>query len=119
MRLTHTRLLRTHFAGLTDVTKWNDLLRGCIRIAIERGHSVASLKQSVPAHIRAGRVSDNGYRYVAEADVSVQGVAADVAWRAVIEIAKLMREPVAVMFEWRDKEGAAHAGQTGQMVFKP
>ena len=116
--LTHTRLLRAHVAGAVDVTKWNDLVRHCVRLAVGRGTTVEAINAASPANVRGGRFEENGYTYIADIGVSVQGVAADTSWLSAAGIAKLLGEPLAVMFEWRDKKDAAYRGQTGLLVAK-
>jgi hypothetical protein len=49
----------------------------------------------------------------------VQGVDAHDAWRIAYGLARKLSLPVEVIFEWRDKEGAAHPGEIGTIGWTP
>jgi hypothetical protein len=81
--------------------------------------SFDALKKATGANIRNGKFEENGYKYLPEGDLSIQGVPANDAWENSFRLAKLMCVPIKVTFEWRDKDGAAHPGRTGVIEWTP
>ena len=70
------------------------------------GSSRARRRMKVSARWRAG-------------GISVQGVDAHDAWRIAYGLARKLSLPVEMIFEWRDKEGAAHPGEIGNIGWTP
>jgi hypothetical protein len=60
-----------------------------------------------------------GYRYVAEINACIQNVDAEHAWSNTFRLAKALKVPVEVEFEWLQKSEAAHPGKTARMLWKP
>ena len=73
------------------------------------------LQKLTAVNMVRGTKTDEGYHYLSEAEISVQGQDANAAWRAVIFIAQNLKCPVEVSFLWRNKEGAEHPGKPGTM----
>jgi hypothetical protein len=63
----------------------------------------------------AGRKEDEGYRFMPEIGLSIQGQDANSAWRGARHIARQLGIPVETEFLWRHKEGAAFPGVTGRL----
>jgi hypothetical protein len=62
-----------------------------------------------------GEKKDEGYRFVPELGISVQGQDAKDSWKGASHIAKQLGVPVEVEFLWRMKEGAEFPGVTGRL----
>ena len=115
--LTHTKVLSIEFCGrLFDrsQTNWNGLLNAAIREAKGRAKTAKDLKSLISIPFVDGQKTDEGYRYLADIGISVQGQDANGAWRAVYHIAQQIGERVLATFVWREKEGAAFPGVTGR-----
>jgi hypothetical protein len=65
----------------------------------------------------SGQKTDEGYHFLEDAGLSVQGQDANGAWRSVMFIVQNLKASVEVSFIWRNKEGAEHPGKTGSMRF--
>ena len=78
----------------------------------------ADLKKVIHVNMISGRKVDEGYRYLSEADISVQGQDANAAWQSAFYAAAHLSMPLEVVFVWRQKEGAAHPGVTGRLFNK-
>ena len=63
----------------------------------------------------AGMKTDQGYRYLSDIDVSVQGLDAQDAWRCVANLARTLGISVEIYFFWRDNPGAYLPGQSATL----
>lgn len=117
--LTHAKILGVTFAGQKlgrGEDNWNGLLNVAVREAAARAKSAAEFKQLMVVNHVKGEKRDEGYRPLSGTDVSVQGQDANGAWRAACHIAQQLGCNLSVKFAWREKEGAAFPGVTGQMT---
>jgi hypothetical protein len=120
--LTHTKVLSVNFnkRGFSrSDTTWNTLLNEAISLAKQSVKSDEQLKRLVMVNFVKGKKETEGYRYLADADLSVQGQDANAAWKAAYHIARQLQVPFEVIFTWRTKDGAAHPGVTGRFKPKP
>lgn len=117
--LTHTKILGMTFCGKPlgrGMDNWNGLLNQAVREAKARAKSPAEFKQLMVVRHVEGDKHDEGFRPLTGTGVSVQGQDANGAWRAVSHIAQQLKCQVSVKFAWREKEGAAFPGVTGQLT---
>jgi hypothetical protein len=119
--LTHTKVLSAKLDGtsLGKGANWNGLLKQAIRLAKQRAKSADDLKRFVIINHVPGKKDDEGYEYLADADLSVQGQDAKGAWRGVAHIAQQLGISVEVIFLWRHKDRAAFPGETGCLAIPP
>jgi hypothetical protein len=54
-----------------------------------------------------------------DADFSIQGVDANLAWAHSLGVARHLKVPIRVKFEWREKEGAARPGKVAIIESAP
>jgi hypothetical protein len=117
--LTHAKLLGVSFDGQKlgrGRDNWNGLLHHAVKAAKSKAKSDEDFaKLMVVNHVK-GDKHDEGYRPVSDTGMSVQGQDANGAWRAACHIVQTLGCPLSVKFAWREKEGAAFPGLTGQMV---
>ncbi len=118
--LTHSKLLSARIDG-KDLhrPKWNGLLDHVHVIARQRLGSFEALQKVSSAHIRPGRYEQDGFHYLAEADLSIQGVDSNQAWSHALGLARHLRLSIRVKFEWRHKEGAARPGEIAVLEWSP
>ena len=64
---------------------------------------------------KAARI-DEGYRYLAEIDASVQGLSANDACGALVIATQSLRVELQITFVWRPKKGAAYPGEKAQLI---
>jgi hypothetical protein len=118
--LVHTRVTSaTVDARPIHHPKWNSLMNHLHVLGRKRFGSFDALRKASSANLRDGKYEENGYKYLPEADISIQGVAADRACEHSFQLAKAMGVPIKVTVEWRNKEGAAHPGRTGVVEWTP
>ncbi len=117
--LTHTKVLAIEFCGRPlehGQANWNGLLTAAVRVAKSRTKATADLKQLVIIPYVDGQKTDEGYRYLPELGISVQGQDANGAWKAACHIAQKLGLALTARFVWREKDGAAFPGITGQFT---
>jgi hypothetical protein len=117
--LTHTKVLAIEFAGRAldrGQANWNGLLNVAIREAKAASKSVAEFKKLIIVNCVDGQKNDEGYRYLPDVGLSVQGQDANGAWKAACHIAQQLGRDLTVTFVWREKESAAFPGVTGRFL---
>lgn len=115
--LLHTRV-RGEFDS-TPFSNWNDLVRIAHAHAFKKAGGFEELRKMTRAQIRKGAYSDEGYKFVPEIGVSIQGVDASHAWDYSLRLAIHLKVPVKAEVEWRHNDKAAHPGERGIMVWNP
>ncbi len=118
--LTHTKLRRASVGGKELARpNWNELVRTGIEFGLEKLGSFDSLRRITDAHIVDGIKTDEGFSPLGNRGISVQGVDAHDAWRLSYGLARKLSLPIEIVFEWREKEGAAFPGQIGSTSWSP
>jgi hypothetical protein len=116
--LTHTKVLAVEFCGRPmehRQANWNGLLDAAVREAKIHAKSTSELKQLIIIPFAEGPKTDEGFRFLSDVGVSVQGQDANGAWRGACHIAQRLGLAIAATFVWREKEGAAFPGVTGRL----
>jgi hypothetical protein len=116
--LTFTRVVSVEFQGKLvpkgDAT-WNGLLSTVIIEAHKKLPNFTDLRKVIHVNMVPGSKTDEGYRYLLDADVSVQGQDANAAWQTIYHTATHLQLSVEVVFFWRQKQNAANPGTTGRL----
>ncbi|MHB8607577.1 MAG: T4SS efffector SepA family protein [Candidatus Acidiferrales bacterium] len=120
--LRHTRIITADFAG-RKADGWNSLAHLAHIEAVRRLGSVEVVHRMTTSRMMLGRASSEqekrGFRYVAEINACIQNVDAEHAWANTFRLAKALKVPVEVDFEWLQRNEAAHPGKTARLVWKP
>ncbi|MBD2412639.1 hypothetical protein FACHB389_11140 [Nostoc calcicola FACHB-389] len=118
--LQHTRVLRAIMGGEEiHQPNWNKIVDAAHEIAIRQGLSVDELIKLTLAHVVKGEKINSGFHYLPEVNISIQGVDSNLAWRNTLHLMKNLKMPIEIHFEWRAKEGAAHPGEKGKLIWNP
>jgi hypothetical protein len=115
--LTHTKVLAIEFNGKPfehGRVNWGGLLLATIREAKSKAKSPNDFKRLVVVAFVERQKEDEGYKFYSDLGISVQGQDANASWRAACHIAQQLGCQLSVTFAWREKEGAAFPGTTGQ-----
>lgn len=115
--LTHTKVLEIEFCGKLlerGQANWNGLMLAAVREAKARTKSAGDFKRLVVVNFVDGQKSDEGYRFLSDVGISVQGQDANSSWRAACHVAQQLGCQLKVTFAWRQKEHAAFPGEIGQ-----
>ncbi len=116
--LTHAKILGVAFCGKPlgrGQDNWNGLLNAAVKEAKARSKSTAEFKKLMVVNYMEGKKHDEGFRPLPGTDISVQGQDANGAWRGAYHIAQQLGCSLSVKFAWREKQGAAFPGVTGQL----
>jgi hypothetical protein len=117
--LTHTKVLSMEFDGhvlAPNEANWNGLLNVAVRAAKATSKSPEAFKKLIIVNHVVGQKTDEGYRYLQDVGISIQGQDANGAWKGVAYIAQQLGLPASATFVWREKEGAAFPGVTGRLA---
>jgi len=115
--LTHTKVLDASIDGKAVAKpNWNLLQDEMLRCAMKRLGRFEELRRICPVNMVQGRKDDEGYGYLPDIDVSVQGQDANGACRAAVTAAQALGVALEIGFMWRLKEAAAHPGERARMV---
>jgi hypothetical protein len=114
--LTHTKVLSIKLEGtpLPHAT-WNGLLFEIVRRAKPRLQNADDARRLIIVNFVPGKKDDEGYRFIPEVGLSVQGQDANAAWRGASHIAQQIGLRVEAEFVWRTKNGAEFPGVTGRL----
>ena len=116
--LRHTKVLAVEFCGRPlehREANWNGLLNATVREAKARARSVDELKQLVMIPFVDGQKTNEGYRFLSDIGISIQGQDSNVSWKGARHIVQKLGLQLSVTFEWRQKEGAAFPGVIGRL----
>ena len=114
--LKHTKVLDASLDGNRVVKpNWNRILERILIRAMKQFSDFDELRRLCPVNMVRGRKEDEGYRYLAEIDVSVQGMSANDACGALVVAAQSLRVELGITFMWRPREGAAHPGKKARL----
>jgi hypothetical protein len=112
--LSFTRLTAATVGGVPiQKNNWANLLSTMIGALKSKGLSGEKLVADLQVPARVGEYSDDGYRYYPELGISVQGQAAQDAWKEIERISNKWAIPVEAEFQWRQNAKALHPGRSG------
>ncbi|TLX11751.1 hypothetical protein [Rhizobium sp. MHM7A] len=100
-------------------TFWNSIIVAMIRVLAARGMSAKDIDATLPSNSAVGQKSGNGYKFIKEAGVSIQGLDANNAWRTIFLLSTVANISVDVKFKWQNKEGAQMPGVIGAFIIPP
>jgi hypothetical protein len=117
-KLAHTKVLAASFDGKPiKPANWNRILDAAVMLAAKKLGDFDKVRKLAAVNIVKGEKNDEGYHFLPDAGLSVQGQDANAAWRGAVFIAQNLKLTVEVSFLWRNKEGAQHPGEPGTMRF--
>jgi hypothetical protein len=82
---------------------------------MRRVGTLERLQQLCPVNMVKGRKVGEGFSYLPEIDISVQGQDAIGACRSLVTAAQALGIALDIGFMWRHKEGAAHPGEIARV----
>ena len=89
--LTHTKVLAVEFCSKPlehRDANWNGLLNAAIREAKARAKSAGELKQLIIVPFVDGQKTDEGYRFLSDIGISIQGQDSNGSWKGARHIAQ-------------------------------
>lgn len=98
-------------------TYWNSVLHAVILEAAASGHSAQDIYDLISVNCQLGKRDDNGFKYIEAAGISIQGQAANSAWKQAYVIASSFGIGLDVEFSWQNNEKAAMPMVRGSMYY--
>lgn len=115
-KLTHTKVLDAALSGRqVERPNWNLLLDEALRLGMKHVGSFDKLQRLCPVNMVKGRKEDDGYGYLSDIDISVQGQDSNGACRGIVTMAQALGIPLEIGFMWRHKENAAFPGERARI----
>lgn len=112
--LTFTKPMKASINGKQiQNPNWASILLSMIAQVKAKGFEGEKLVRELGVPAKAGSYDDDGYRYLSDLGISVQGQSAADAWKEVDRLAKKWRIPVIIEFVWRQNPKAQHPGKVG------
>jgi len=116
-KLTHTKVLEaTIDQERIAKPNWNRLLDRILIESMRRLQDFRKLHQLCPVNMVEGRKEDEGYGYLTEIDISVQGQDANAACRTIVAAAQGLNIELDIAFMWRPKNGAEYPGEHAHLM---
>lgn len=97
---------------------WNTVMLRTIAAAAKLGNSTQDILDLLTVNSEAGKREDSGYKFVAEADLSIQGQESNAAWRQAYTVASSFGIEVQLEFAWQDHPKAAMRNQKGSLYIE-
>ena len=118
--LSHTKIRQATFDGeKISRPNWNTLVRFAHKVGLRKLGSYDELRTVATANVVKGEYEDDGFTYLSDADMSIQGLSADSAWESSLNLARSLGVPIEVELEWRNKPEATHPGEKGILAWLP
>lgn len=112
--LTFTKPMKASIGSETVKNpNWASILHVMIAQVKAKGLEGEKLVRELGVPSKTTNYEDDGYRYIPELGISVQGQSAAEAWKEVDRLAKKWLIPVNVEFVWRQNPKAQHPGKAG------
>ena len=120
-KLRFTKVVAASFNGkAVKLASWNRLLDTALNYAAKEISDFEKLRNIAAVNMVKGKKFDEGYRYLPEADLSVQGQKADLAWRGVMLIAReLTRCSRCIWFRKKEVRGQQTAPSCRRQLLGP
>jgi len=96
---------------------WKKLVDIGIELALQKGKDIRSLNADLPANIKEGNYTNDGYSPIHDLNVSVQGMDANNSARTLLMLAKMLGCPLELIVSWRSK--SPRAGERGSIRWSP
>ena len=96
-------------------TYWNALLLAAIRVC-PKHLTKEQIRKLLICNFVAGKKEHDGYKYLDDVGISVQGQDANNAWKTTYHLLQAIKVPVEVTFVWQDNPKAASPGASGKLV---
>lgn len=97
---------------------WNSIMLRVIAVAAQKGHATQDILNLLTVNSEPGKREDSGYKFVPEANLSIQGQESNAAWRQGYALASSFGIAIELIFVWQDHPKAALRNQQGSLHVK-
>lgn len=92
---------------------WNNILVVLVKELAKKGLKPVDISAVVTSNNVVGRKTDNGYKFIREAGISLQGLDANSAWKTIHWVAVAAGITLELKFRWQNKEDLDMSGVIG------
>ena len=120
-QLTYSHVRDAVFGG-TRISKptWNSLAKYAHETAATNLGTFDALRLATKANMREGKYEQEGFSYLEDAGISLQGMDSNMAWENSLRLAKKLQVPIKVVVEWSKTHKAGdNAGKTQVLSWTP
>jgi len=96
-------------------TYWNTMMNIMIREVYATGHNGQAIHDMLFINACVGKKEDNGYKFLEDVGISVQGQDSNAAFRQTYQLAALNAVGFEINFRWQDNEKAAYPNREAVM----
>jgi len=114
-----TRILKCRFSDNIPGARWANLITTGIELAVRKGFNLSILQSKTTMNLINGEEHERGFKYVARAKISYQGMDANKTWENALKLAQLINEEIYVEFEWTNNPNAIYPGKKETLFWKP
>lgn len=113
--LSFTRMLEASVDGQPQAkANWSAVLLEVITSTKKKtGMDATALSHELQVPTKPYEYASEGYKFLPDLGVSIQGQSAQDAWKEIKRLADKHRVAVTVRFQWRENEKAQHPGRIG------
>ena len=114
--LTHTKVIKASIDGVpVQSPRWRYVLDQMLILAGKRNYDASQIGKMFSLNVEPGRRTDNGYTYLKEINISVQGTSANKTCQAMIQAARQLELVIDIQFQWRNNDKAERPGEFGRI----
>jgi hypothetical protein len=95
---------------------WNKIMFNVVRGASVEGATIEDVLKALPINCTKGSKTDNGYYYLDDVGLSLQGQDSNGAWKAIHAVATTFGIAVEVTFAWQPNPKAFSPNSTGVLT---
>jgi hypothetical protein len=92
---------------------WNTIMNIMVREVYAKGHNAQSIYDMLFVNAEVGEKTENGYKFLPEVGLSVQGQDSNAAFRQAYQLAEMHEIPFEIWFAWQNNDKAAHPNRHG------
>lgn len=92
---------------------WNTIMNHMIREVYAKGHNAQAIYDMLFVNAEVGQKEENGYKFLSDVGLSVQGQDSNAAFRQAYQLAVLNGISFEIWFGWQDNDKAAYPNRQG------
>ncbi len=92
---------------------WNTIMNVMIREVYSKGHNAQAIYDMLFVNAAVGEKTENGYKFLPEVGLSVQGQDSNAAFRQAYQLAEMHGITFEIWFAWQDNDKAAYPNRQG------
>ncbi|WP_422371120.1 T4SS efffector SepA family protein [Hoeflea sp.] len=114
----HTTVIDAKIDGVAaSQNYWNNILEDTIRICVNKGADPSTVRKLLSANIKENSHSENGFRFIPEANFSFQGLEANRAFKNIVSLITSFHVPINITVKWPNRDDVTMPNATAQIIY--